>query len=138
MLGDVIPYVQGHYRVYTDRDHRAIAGLSMGGVESLEIGLNHLDQFSYVAGFSAAVTPAEFPKSFGALAADPKAANRNLHLLWIGCGTDDGLFGASNSFSKFLDDSQMKHTVCKIPGAHTWIVWRQFLQEFAPQLFRAG
>ena len=113
-------------------------GLSMGGVESLEIGLNHLDQFSYVAGFSAAVTPAEFPKSFGALAADPKAANRNLHLLWIGCGTDDGLFGASNSFSKFLDDSQMKHTVFKIPGAHTWIVWRQFLQEFAPQLFRAG
>jgi len=138
LLGDVIPYVQGHYRVYTDRDHRAIAGLSMGGVESLEIGLNHLDQFSYVAGFSAAVTPAEFPKSFGALAADPKAANRNLHLLWIGCGTDDGLFGASNSFSKFLDDSQVKHTFFKIPGAHTWIVWRQFLQEFAPQLFRAG
>ena len=55
LLGDVIPYVQSHYRVYTDRDHRAIAGLSMGGIESLQIGLNHLDLFSYVGGFSAAI-----------------------------------------------------------------------------------
>jgi enterochelin esterase-like enzyme len=136
LLGDVIPYVQSHYRVYTDRDHRAIAGLSMGGIESLQIGLNHLDQFSYVGGFSAAITPAEFPKTFAGIAADPTGANKQLHLLWIGCGTDDGLFGASNSFSKFLDDSQIKHTFFKIPGAHTWIVWRQFLNEFAPQLFR--
>ena len=138
LLGDVIPYVQAHYRVYTDRDHRAIAGLSMGGIESLQIGLNHLDQFSYVGGFSAAISPATFPKDFAALAADPKAANRELHLLWIGCGTDDGLFAASTSFSKFLDDAQVKHTFYKIPGAHTWIVWRQFLEEFAPQLFRAN
>jgi S-formylglutathione hydrolase FrmB len=72
------------------------------------------------------------------LAADPKAANRELHLLWIGCGTDDSLFDASTSFSKFLDDAQVKHTFYKIPGAHTWIVWRQFLEEFAPQLFCAG
>jgi enterochelin esterase-like enzyme len=138
LLGEVIPYVQAHYRVYTDRDHRAIAGLSMGGIESLQIGLNHLDQFSYVGGFSAAISPATFSKDFAPLAADPNAANRELHLLWIGCGTDDGLFGASNSFSRFLDDSQVKHTFYKIPGAHTWIVWRQFLEEFAPQLFRAG
>ena len=137
LLGDVIPYVQSHYRVYADRDHRAIAGLSMGGVESLQIGLNHLDQFSYVGGFSAAITPTEFPKTFAGIAADPIGANKQLHLLWIGCGTDDGLFAASNSFSKFLDDSQIKHTIFKIPGAHTWIVWRQFLSEFASQLFRA-
>jgi enterochelin esterase family protein len=137
LLGDVIPYVQSHYRVDTDRDHRAIAGLSMGGIESLQIGLNHLDQFSYVGGFSAAVTPSEFSKTFAGIAADPQGANRELHLLWIGCGTDDGLFGASTSFSKFLDDSQIKHTFFKIPGAHTWIVWRQFLNEFAPKLFLA-
>jgi enterochelin esterase-like enzyme len=138
LLGDVIPYVQAHYRVYADRDHRAIAGLSMGGIESLQIGLNHLDQFSYVGGFSAAISPATFPKDFASLAVDPKAANRELHLLWIGCGTDDSLLATSTSFSKFLDDSQVKHTFYKIPGAHTWIVWRQFLKEFAPQLFRAG
>jgi len=138
LLGDVVPYVQTHYRVYTDRDHRAIAGLSMGGIESLEIGLNHLDQFSYVGGFSAAISPAGFAKDFAEIAADPKGANRQLHLLWIGCGTDDSLFPTSTSFSKFLDDAQVKHTFYKIPGANTWIVWRQFLEEFAPQLFRAG
>jgi enterochelin esterase family protein len=136
LLGDVIPYVQAHYRVYTDRDHRAIAGLSMGGSESLTIGLNHLDEFSYVGGFSAAISPAGFAKDFAGIAADPKGASRQLHLLWIGCGTDDGLFATSTSFSKFLDDAQVKHTFYKIPGAHTWIVWRQFLREFAPQLFQ--
>jgi enterochelin esterase family protein len=135
LLGDVIPYVQAHYRVYTDRDHRAIAGLSMGGIESLTIGLNHLDEFSYVGGFSAAISPAGFAKDFAGIAADPKGANRQLHLLWIGCGTGDSLFATSTSFSKFLDDAQVKHTFYKIPGAHTWIVWRQFLDEFAPQLF---
>ena len=128
LLGDVIPYVQAHYRVYTDRDHRAIAGLSMGGIESLTIGLNHLDEFSYVGGFSAAISPAAFAKDFAGIEADPKGANRQLHLLWIGCGTDDGLFPTSTSFSKFLDDAQVKHTFYKIPGAHTWIVWRQFLR----------
>lgn len=138
LLGDVIPYVQAHYRVYADRDHRAIAGLSMGGIESLTIGLNHLDQFSYVGGFSAAISPAGFAKDFAGIKADPKAANAQLHLLWIGCGTDDGLFPTSQSFSKFLDDAQVKHTFYKIPGAHTWIVWRQFLREFGPQLFQGN
>ncbi len=137
LMGDVIPYIQSHYRVDTDRDHRAIAGLSMGGVESLTIGLNHPELFSYVGGFSAAISPATFPRDFASLVADPKTANKNLHLLWIGCGTDDGLFGASDGFSKFLDTAQVKHTFYKIPGAHTWIVWRQFLQEYAPQLFVA-
>ena len=136
LLGDVIPFVESHYRVVADRDHRAIAGLSMGGIESLTIGLNHLDEFSYVGGFSAAISPPGFARDFAGIAADPKAANARLHLLWIGCGTDDGLFPASTSFSKFLDDAQVKHEFYKIPGAHTWIVWRQFLREFAPQLFQ--
>jgi enterochelin esterase-like enzyme len=134
----VIPFVQTHYRVYTDRDHRAIAGLSMGGIESLTIGLNHLDEFSYVGGFSAAISPANFAKDFAGLAADTKASNRQLHLLWIGCGTDDGLYPASESFTKFLDEHKVKHESYWIPGAHTWIVWRQFLKEFAPQLFTAN
>ncbi|MGA3131213.1 MAG: alpha/beta hydrolase-fold protein [Terracidiphilus sp.] len=135
LIGDVIPLVESHYRVYTDREHRAIAGLSMGGLESLTIGLNHLELFSYVGGFSAAVRPQEFAKSFAALTADPQAANGKLHLLWIGCGTDDGLFGAAQSFSSFLDGAHIKHTFYTMPGAHTWIVWRNFLVQFAPQLF---
>jgi len=135
LIGDVIPLVESHYRVYTDREHRAIAGLSMGGLESLTIGLNHLDLFSYVGGFSAAVRPQEFQKSFAGLTADPKAANGKLHLLWIGCGTEDSLFGAAQSFSAFLDQAEIKHTFYTMPGAHTWIVWRNFLVQFAPQLF---
>jgi enterochelin esterase family protein len=135
LIGDVIPLVESHFRVDTDREHRAIAGLSMGGLESLTIGLNHLELFSYVGGFSAAVRPPEFAKSFAALTADPQAANGKLHLLWIGCGTDDGLFGSAQSFSAFLDDAKIKHTFYSMPGAHTWIVWRNFLVQFAPQLF---
>jgi enterochelin esterase-like enzyme len=137
LIGDLIPYIQSRFRVETDRDHRAIAGLSMGGVESLTIGLNHPELFSYVGGFSAAITPATFSKDFAALAADPNVTNQKFHLIWLGCGTDDGLFPASDGFSKFLDTAQVKHTFFRIPGAHTWIVWRQFLKEFAPQLFVA-
>lgn len=135
LMGDVIPFVQSHYRVYTDRDHRAIAGLSMGGGESLDIGLNHLELFSYVAGFSAAVRPASFQQNFSSLLSDPQAANQKLHVLWIGCGTDDSLYPSAVKFSDFLDAAHIKHTFYKIGGAHTWIVWRQFLKEYAPLLF---
>jgi enterochelin esterase-like enzyme len=135
LIGDVIPLVESHYRVYADREHRAIAGLSMGGLESLTIGLNHLDLFSYVGGFSAAVRPPEFAKSFDALTAAPQVSNGKLRLLWIGCGTDDGLFPAARGFSAFLDENKIKHTFYTMPGAHTWIVWRNFLLQFAPQLF---
>lgn len=136
LLEDVIPYVQSRYAVLTDREHRAIAGLSMGGGQSLGIGLSHPEQFSYVGGFSAALRPADFQKSFGALTADPKATNQKLHLLWIGCGSEDSLFGAAESFSKFLDAANIKHVFRKSDGAHTWINWRRYLNEFAPLLFQ--
>lgn len=135
LLEDVIPFVESHYHVYADRDHRAIAGLSMGGGESLGIGLNHLELFSYVAGFSAAIRPAEVQQTYGAFAGNPQAANQKLHLLWLGCGTDDSLFGANESFSKMLDEAKIKHTFHKSDGAHTWINWRRYLNEVAPLLF---
>ncbi|HWB32351.1 MAG TPA: alpha/beta hydrolase-fold protein [Acidobacteriaceae bacterium] len=136
LLGDLIPYVESHYPVIKDRDHRAIAGLSMGGIESLTIGLNHLDEFSYVAGFSAAISPATFARDFPEVTADPKAMNSKLHLLWIGCGTEDGLFAASKSFDGYLNDAGVKHQFYSMPGVHSWIVWRHFLTEYAPQLFQ--
>jgi enterochelin esterase-like enzyme len=135
LLGDVIPYVEARFPVYADRDHRAIAGLSMGGVESLTIGLNHLELFSYVAGFSAAVRPADFPRDFAAFSANPQEVNKKLHLLWLGVGQQDNLFGATDSFSKFLDTAQIKHAYQTSEGAHTWIVWRRYLRDFAPLLF---
>lgn len=102
-----------------------------------KIGLNHLELFSYVGGFSAAIRPAEFEKTYAGLTANPQTANQKLHLLWLGCGTDDGLFGASDSFSKFLDTAKIKHTFQSSPGAHTWIVWRRYLDDFAPLLFES-
>lgn len=136
LLEDVIPFVQSHYRVYADRDHRAIAGLSMGGGQSLGIGLGHLELFSYVAGFSAALRQVEFEKTFPALAANPQSANQNLRLLWVGCGKEDTLFVAARSFTDFLKEKKIKHTFREGGGAHTWIVWRRYLNEVAPLLFR--
>jgi len=135
LIGDVIPYVDARYRTEADRAHRAIAGLSMGGFESLEIGLNHLELFSVVAGFSPALRPADFEKSFAKLKSDPQAANRQLRLLWVGCGTADSLFSAAESFASFLDTAGVKHTFRKSEGAHTWMVWRRYLKDFAPLVF---
>jgi enterochelin esterase family protein len=135
LLEDVIPYVEDRFPVCRDRDQRALSGLSMGGVESLTIGLNHLVTFSYVAGFSAAIRPVDFSRDFGAFAANSKVANQELHLLWLGVGRQDGLFDATDNFSKFLDAAHIKHTYITSEGRHSWIVWRQYLRDFAPLLF---
>lgn len=134
LLEDVIPFIQSHYRAYSDRDHRAIIGLSMGGRQSLSIGLNHLELFSYVAGFSPGIPNVQ--TTFGNLVANPKDTNQKLHLLWVGCGNKDGLFGAAKNFSAFLDEHKIKHTFRESTGAHTWINWRRYLNEVAPLLFQ--
>jgi enterochelin esterase family protein len=103
----------------------------MGGGESLTIGLGHPELFAWVAGFSAALRPDSFATTFAKL-----PSNRELKLLWIGCGTDDSLFAASKSFSEFLDAHGVKHIFHDSPGAHTWMVWRHYLNELAQQLFR--
>jgi len=137
LIEDVIPYIQSQYRALTDADHRAIIGLSMGGGESLGIGLSHLELFGYVGGFSAAAgRPADFAKTYAAVIADPAASNRKLHLLWVGCGREDSLFATDKAFADFLGEHNVKHTFFESSGAHTWINWRQYLREVAPQLFR--
>ncbi len=137
LIEDVIPFVQSKYRASTDRAQRAIGGLSMGGGQSLSIGLNHLELFSYVGGFSAAVgAAAEFPKTYSTLIAEPAAANKKLKLLWVGCGTDDSLFAASKGVSEFLTSHSITHTFRESGGAHTWMVWRRYLNEISPRLFQ--
>jgi len=137
LIEDVIPFIQATYRVFPDREHRAIVGLSMGGGQSLTIGLNNLDLFSYVGGFSAAIgNAANFSKTFAPLVNHADAANGKLKLLWVGCGTEDSLFGASKAFSEFLTANHIKHTFRETGGAHTWMVWRRYLNEISPLLFR--
>jgi enterochelin esterase family protein len=137
LIADVIPFVESRYRTYADRDRRAIVGLSMGGGQALSIGLNRLDLFSHVGGFSSGLgNVAEFPKTYASLISQSDAANRKLRLVWIGCGKEDGAFGASKSFSEFLTANNVKHMFRETDGAHTWMVWRRYLHEIAPLLFR--
>jgi enterochelin esterase-like enzyme len=133
LLTEVMPQVEGEYRVTKDRNARAIAGLSMGGSESLLTGLNNLDKFAWVGAFSSGGIPDEFQKDFPSLDAN---ANRQLRLLWIACGTEDGLITINRNLREWLKTKGLKVTEIETPGMHTWMVWRRNLSEFAPLLFR--
>jgi enterochelin esterase-like enzyme len=134
LLGDLIPFVQANYRVAADREHRALAGLSMGGGLTLSIGPRHLDTFSRLAVFSAGAgnNPQESLKD---VAASAKTVNAQLRLLWMGIGTDDPGYAGAKRTSEFLTSAGITHTFKTTAGAHTWIVWRRFLNEVAPQLW---
>ena len=133
LLTEVMPKVESQYRITNDRDSRAIAGLSMGGSESLLTGLNNLDKFAWVGAFSSGGIPDDFEKDFPGL--DAKA-NQQLHLLWIACGTDDRLITVNRNFREWLKTKGVQHTDIETPGMHTWMVWRRNLAEFSELLFR--
>ncbi len=132
-LNEVMFRAETEYRITPNRTSRAIAGLSMGGSESLLTGLNHLDQFAWVGAFSSGGLPEDFEKTFPGL--DAKA-NSRLHLLWIACGTDDSLITPNRNLRAWLKIKGIQHTDIETPGQHTWMVWRRNLAEFAPLLFR--
>lgn len=137
LLEDVIPYIDASYRSIANRDNRAIVGLSMGGGQALSIGLNNIDRFSYVGGFSSGLgNAANYPKTYAKLVSNAEDANRRLKLVWIGCGREDGQFGQSKSLSDFLTANSVRHTFRETDGAHTWMVWRRYLHEISPLLFR--
>jgi enterochelin esterase-like enzyme len=133
LLNDVMPFVEETYHVKTDRMNRAIVGLSMGGGQSLTIGLNHPEIFAWVGGFSSSV-----PNTETALArplASPKEMNDRLKLFWFACGKDDFLFQANQEFSARLKAQAVNHQFVVTEGNHSWPVWRKYLAEFAPLLF---
>jgi enterochelin esterase family protein len=133
LLDEVLPQVEKQYRVSDDRNMRAIAGLSMGGAESLTVGLNNLDRFAWIGAFSSGGLDTNYTKAFAGL--DSKANDR-LRLLWISCGKDDGLVKANREFVKWLDSDGVKNTWTEVPGVHSWRVWRRNLAAFTPLLFR--
>jgi enterochelin esterase family protein len=133
LLTEVIPQVEKNYRVSADRTSRAIAGLSMGGAESLYTGLNALDRFAWVGAFSSGGLREEFDADFPGL--DAKA-NDKLRVLWIACGTDDRLIDLNRKLRAWLTSKGVKHEAVETPGAHTWMVWRRNLAAFAPLLFQ--
>lgn len=132
LLDDVIPFVEANYSAKTDRDHRALAGLSMGGGQSLNFGLAHLDVFAWVGGFSAAPNT----KSPQELVPDPTAAAKALKLLWISCGDRDNLIRISQQTHQYLKENDVPHIWHVDSGGHDWPVWKNDLYFFCQQIFR--
>jgi len=133
LLTEVMPMAESEYRIVKDRNSRDIAGLSMGGSESLLTGLNNLDKFAWIGAFSSGGIPDDFEKDFPGL--DAKA-NQQLHLLWIACGTEDRLITVNRNLRGWLKTKDIQHTDIETPGMHTWMVWRRNLAEFSGLLFR--
>lgn len=148
-LGDIMPFVESHYRVLTDRNDRAIAGLSMGGGQTLSIGIPNLNKFAYVGVFSSGLfqmfgtgrgpaRPAQGPnfEEANMKVLDDASLKKGLKLFWFGTGKDDGLLKTTQQtvelFRKHGFDAQFEETA----GAHTWLVWREYLQGFLPKLCR--
>jgi enterochelin esterase family protein len=141
LLEDVIPLIDGKYRTIADRKHRAIVGFSMGGGQAGRYGLRHLDRFSAVGIMSAglggggsATAPGADPVA--ALAADPARANEQIDLLWIACGKDDAAMKGAAALHEALGKAGIEHTFLETEGAHHWRVWRRYLRDLAPLLFK--
>ena len=142
----LIPFVDSHFRTIADRDHRAMAGLSMGGMQTFQVTFNHLDLFSYIAGFSGAAGQLVLgnrsldPKTdFQGALADPAAFEKRVHLLWLGVGTEEParMKDGIKRLHASLDDAHIKHVFYESPGtSHEWQTWRRDLKDFAPRLFR--
>jgi enterochelin esterase-like enzyme len=142
----LIPYIDSTFRTISDRDHRAMAGLSMGGMQTFQITLNHLDLFSYIGGFSGAGGMLVLgdrkldPKTdYNGVFADPAAFAKKVHLLWIGVGTTEPermRAGLQRLHSSLLE-ANVQHVFYESPGTdHEWQTWRRDLKDFAPRLFQ--
>lgn len=132
LINDLIPYIEANYSVTADRMHRALAGLSMGGGQSLNFGLANLDVFASVGGFSSApntMAPAELVK-------DPAMAAADLELLWISCGDEDGLFDISEGVHDYLVENGVPHIWHIDSGGHTFPVWKNDLYHLSTLLFK--
>jgi enterochelin esterase-like enzyme len=137
LLNDIIPYIESHYSVYTDREHRALAGLSMGGGQSLNIGLSHINTFAYVGGFSSAPNTNEFGGlSDTRLLPDLPAARERLKVLWLGCGNKDGLIRVSQHVHQHLKVQGVPHVWHVDGNAHDDTEWANNLYLFVQHIFR--
>jgi enterochelin esterase family protein len=142
----LIPFVDSTFRTMADRDHRAMAGLSMGGMQTFHVTLNHLDLFSSIGGFSGAGAPQmlggeklDARTAYNGAFADPQAFAKKVRLLWLGVGTDEpermreGIRGLHAS----LTEAKIPHVYWESPGTdHEWQTWRRDLKDFAPRLFK--
>lgn len=134
LLESVVPLVESTYRVRTDSAGRAIAGLSMGSAQSLVVGLGHPEKFAWVGAFSGAIGKDD-PVLTG-LRADNEKANRQFKLLWLAIGREDVGLKSKQALAAALKEMGVKHEYHETDGAHRWSVWRGYLGEFLPRLFK--
>ncbi|MBO4398246.1 MAG: esterase family protein [Bacteroidaceae bacterium] len=133
LLNDLIPFIQKTFKTYTDKSHRAIAGLSMGGGQSLNFGLGNLDKFAYVGGFSSAPNTKQ-PEQLIPNVEKTKAENK---LLWMVCGSKDGLMFNSSRLKDFCDKNGVPCTLIQYPeGQHDFVVWKYGLYNYAQLIFK--
>lgn len=149
MTQALIPFIDKTFRTLPDRDHRAMAGLSMGGMQTFQVTLDHLNLFSYIGGFSGAGgfqmmrgdQKIDMKTAFNGEFADPAAFAKRVHLLWIGVGTDEPpmMKTGIEKLHTALDEAKVQHIFYESPGTnHEWQTWRRDLKDFAPRLFQSS
>jgi len=146
MTQALIPFIDSTYRTLKDRDHRAMAGLSMGGMQTFHVTFAHLELFSYIGGFSGASNPFaggngdfDAKTAYNGALADPGAFARRVHLLWIGVGTEEPaqMKTGIEKLNTALEGAKIQHVFYESPGtSHEWQTWRRDLNDFAPRLFQ--
>ena len=134
LIEEVKPMIEKDYRASTRREDRAIAGLSMGGAESLFTGLNNVDKFAYIGAFSSGGLPANKPEEvFDKVTAD---STKDLKVFWMSCGTEDGLIGFQRGFADWLTKRGIQVKTNETGGGHVWMNWRRNLAEYTQMIFK--
>ena len=135
-LNNLLPFVEQNYRVKADKDNQAIAGFSGGGGETLYLGLNDQELFSWVCGFAPGMLKEEFERNNTFAFANPTLINQRLKLFWIGVGKDDRLYPVISDYMKVLDEKKIKHETFISDGGHTWMNCKLYLVTISQKLFK--
>ena len=138
IIDDLIPTIDRTFRTLSDRDHRAMAGLSMGSMQAMQITLRNLDKFSWIGFFSGSTVSGDLDTAYNGVFKDAADFNKRVHLLWMGAGTaETALIQSLDASDKLLTTRGIKHVIFKSEGtAHEWHTWRRDLNDFAPRLFQ--
>jgi enterochelin esterase family protein len=136
LLTDIMPALESKYRVAAGAKNHAVAGLSMGGMQALAIGLHNPDKFGSIGVYSP-IMESDFEQRYAAQLAEANVLNKKLSLVWIGCGTLDNLFKGAKALDETLTKNGIKHEFHPSEGGrHSWVLWREYLEEMAPKLFQ--
>jgi enterochelin esterase-like enzyme len=136
LVGSIMPFVESNYRIFPNREKRAIAGFSRGGGQSLFAGFSNIDKFAWIGSYSAYLTPEVFEKYFSKLYAKPDVTNKQLKLLWLGVGNEDFLYKSAVTFIDLLKEKKIEQKNLITTGGHTWMNARHYLTETVQLFFK--